>query len=206
MERNLKLSNIGFIKKYSSRQVNSLYFDSENYSSLEESISGSSIRRKTRLRWYGKIKEASSPTLECKYKQGVSSWKKLMKTNLHLNSDSKSWFDAFDSQNLSLSSILKDDHCAPVSLVSYRRQYYESFDGRVRVTLDHDLTYLDQTKSSRPNFEYYRQNPEKLVLEIKLAQEDLSLLDDFTYKIAFHPQRFSKYCESIVNHRSRWGS
>ena len=205
MERNLKLSNIGFIKKYSSRQVNSLYFDSENYSSLEESISGSSIRRKTRLRWYGKIQEASFPTLERKYKQGVSSWKNLRNTNLQLKSDFQNWFDAFDSGNLSLSNILNDDHCIPVSLVSYRRQYYESLDGRIRVTLDYDLTYMDQTKSSRPNFEYTRQNPEKLVLEIKLAQEDLSLLDDFTYNISFQPQRFSKYCESIVNHRSRWG-
>lgn len=209
IEAALVTSRLGFHTPYPPRRVNSLYFDSHDFRALERSVSGSSIRQKTRLRWYGETEEARHPTLELKCKQGHLSWKILRKTELCIDSKAPDWASAFlgetgDSALPALWDLLPVNQHRPATFVSYRRRYYESADGRVRVTMDYDLAFRDQTSGIGPNFAHLHQHPGKLVLEVKLAEENLDALGELVRTLPFVPRRFSKYCESLLGHLPRW--
>ena len=205
----LLLSQLGFHSPFPPRRVNSLYFDSHDFRSLEHSISGTSIRQKTRLRWYGKVEDTRHPTLEFKCKQGHLSWKILQKTNLCIETKALDWASALREEtseplSSSFQNLLPVNHHRPITIISYKRRYYESSDGRVRVTLDEDLSFRDQTPYRGPNFQHVRVHPEKLILEIKLAEEDSGVLRELARTLPFVPRRFSKYCEAMLGHLPRW--
>ena len=209
VEAALLTSPLGFHSPFPPRRINSLYFDSYDFRALEHSLSGSSIRQKIRLRWYGKTEDSRIPTLEFKCKQGHLSWKILRKTQISIDLKAVTWESAYrdDEDKTSISDLSKTlalSNTRPTSLVSYSRRYFESGDGRLRVTLDEDLTFRDQTKYSGPNLLYFQHRPEKLVLEIKVAEKDSALLQDLAKTLPFVPRRFSKYCESLLGHLPRW--
>ena len=198
-------SCLGFHEAYPPRKINSLYFDTPDFKSVNESFSGTSTRAKHRFRWYGEVTEAHNPTYEIKCKKGHLSWKSLTELEFSINTNAKDWDSALsDNSGVSLSRILSLPGARPVSIVSYYRRYYESANQGVRVTLDNEISYLDQNTYSRPNFLFSRHSPEKLVVEIKLAQEDLVMLEELKRTLHFVPQRFSKYCESLLGHLPRW--
>ena len=58
------------IRTYPNRQVNSLYFDDINYTSVKDNLAGVSDRKKMRLRWYGKEEDTNSPSFEFKLREG----------------------------------------------------------------------------------------------------------------------------------------
>ena len=207
IEAALFLSPLGFHSPFPKRQINSLYFDAHDFRCVEQSLSGTSLRKKHRYRWYGKTENAFNPTLESKCKQGHVSWKILRKTQLSIDLKAPNWENAYNKQNGTNPSSINEflrSCLRPTSLVSYSRHYFESGDGRVRITLDHNLTFRDQTTFSRPNLLHTRYHPEKLILEIKLAEQDSDLLKVLANNLAFVPRRFSKYCESLQGHFSRW--
>ena len=209
VEAALLTSPLGFHSPFPARQINSLYFDSYDFRAVEQSLSGSSLRKKHRLRWYGETENARHPTLESKCKQGHLSWKILRKTQISIDLKAVTWEtayqnDASETRITNLSKILPMSNTRATSLVSYSRRYFESADGRLRVTLDQDLTFRDQTVYSRPNLMHTRNHPEKLVLEIKLAEQDSDLLRVLADNLPFVPRRFSKYCESLQGHLPRW--
>jgi hypothetical protein len=70
--------------------------------------------------------------------------------------------------------------------------------------MDDNLAFRDQTSGIGPNFSHLRQHPGKLVLEIKLAEENLDALDELARTLPFVPRRFSKYCESLLGYLPRW--
>ena len=208
IEAALLSSSLGFRTPFPPRQINSLYFDSNDFRALEDSLSGASIRKKVRFRWYGRTECSSTPTLEFKCKQGHLSWKILQKTKFFIDFNTTTWDAAFlddeEKTIVDLSKTLPLSNARPTTLVSYSRRYFESGDGRVRVTLDEDLTFRDQTIYSGPNLLFSRHHPEKLVVEIKVAEKDSTLLHDLYKTLPFIPRRFSKYCESLLGHMPRW--
>ena len=209
IEGKLLRSDLNFRRAYHSRQVNSLYFDNSKFSAIEDSLSGTSQRKKTRLRWYGKLRESNHPTLEVKFKKGQTSWKELYSTSLRLDPLKDTWTDAFTSKysepyNYNIRDILLEGYTRPVSLVSYNRKYFESVDGCIRVTIDQKLTYRDQTLLRKPNFDKKRTAPQIIILEFKLARENQHLLQNIVHKLDFTPERFSKYCESTYYRRIKW--
>ena len=72
-------SNLSFEHSYDKRQINSIYFDNNSFGSVTESLEGTSIRKKTRIRWYGNQLKETPATLEIKKKIGHLSWKELYK-------------------------------------------------------------------------------------------------------------------------------
>lgn len=201
-------SPLGFHSPYPNRQINSLYYDSNDFRALEDSLSGASIRKKVRFRWYGKTECSSNPTLEFKCKQGHLSWKILHKTKYFIDFNATTWNDAYlDEKEKTIADVNKTlplSNARPTSLVSYSRRYFESADRRLRITLDNDLTFRDQTMFPSPNIHFSRQLPEKLVLEIKVAENDSTLLQELYKTLPFVPRRFSKYCESLLGHMPKW--
>ena len=198
-------SSLGFRETFPPRQINSLYFDTPDFKSVNESFSGTSTRAKHRFRWYGEISEAHKLTYEIKCKKGHISWKSLTELDLTIDTNAEDWEMALTNDgSIGSSGIISLPGARAVSIVSYYRRYYESAIGSIRVTLDNEISYFDQTTYSRPNFLFGRQSPEQLVVEIKLAQQDSQMLNEVKNSLDFVPQRFSKYCESLQNHIPKW--
>lgn len=175
-----------------------MYFDTFALSAFEESISGNQIRQKHRLRWYQTASGESPVTYEIKFKNSHISWKHLHKTNLIINNESESWDELFVKkikiQEIEFPSL---QNLKPASLVTYKRLYYESWDGRIRLTIDSQISFRDQRLLNRPNFKIFTYHHRSSILEMKLAEQDLDLAKSVQHAVNFKPQRFSKYCESI---------
>ena len=128
--------------------VRSIYFDDERLSACRANLDGVGSRRKLRLRWYDSLQPQHDFYLEIKWREN----KVTGKHRLHINSP-----DPLES--LSYPDILRqlEDavpeafRCAmlkapePTVIVEYRREHFSSPDGSLRLTLDYDLTYYDQT-------------------------------------------------------------
>ena len=198
IEKSIKLSRFSFYKPYLNRKVNSLYFDDLCYSALEESIEGNSLRTKKRLRWYGDSKNKNNAVLEFKKKLGTYSWKELYRNYYCINPIAQKWSDFIQPLINDATLPLKKISDTPTSIVTYDREYYSSFDNNIRVTLDRNIKTYQQTNLLRPNFSFHRKHSSKIILEIKVSVENSGLIREVFRDIPFNPQRFSKYCESLI--------
>ena len=202
IEKSIKFSRFSFYKPYPSRKVNSVYFDNLRFSALEESIEGNSLRTKKRLRWYGDSKTKNNAVLEFKKKLGTYSWKELYRNCYCINPIALKWSD-FTQPLLNDATLpLKNISDTPASIVTYDRDYYSSFDNRVRLTIDRNLKTYQQNNILRPNFTFHRKHTNTIVLELKVNAEDSNLIRRVCCDIPFNPQRFSKYCESLITRKS----
>ena len=64
-----------FSEIYSERRINSIYFDTPNFDLALNHINGFQERRKVRIRYYGNIDKARSPSLESKIRDGLLGYK-----------------------------------------------------------------------------------------------------------------------------------
>jgi SPX domain protein involved in polyphosphate accumulation len=200
-ESAIKLSSFSFYSPYPARQINSIYFDDYSYRSLEDSVEGNSLRTKRRIRWYGAEKNKVNGTLEIKKKQGIFSWKHLYKNNYSINPAAKSWNEMIEPKRDSKSVHALLLNHKPRSIVCYSRQYFCSFDGKVRITIDQDLQSFSQNSPIGPNFNQGRKHYNFMIIEVKVSSIDEHLVELIRREIPFTPRRFSKYCESLVPQR-----
>ena len=198
IEKSIKLSRFAFYKPYPNRKVNSLYFDDLRFSALEESIEGNSLRTKKRLRWYGVSRTKNNAVLEFKKKVGTYSWKELYRNYYCINPIAQKWSDFIQPLINDATLPLKKISDTPTSIVTYDREYYSSFDNNIRVTLDRNIKSYKQNNLLRPNFSFHRKHSSKIILEIKVSVENSGLIREVFRDIPFNPQRFSKYCESLI--------
>jgi len=198
IEKSIKLSRFAFYKPYPNRKVNSLYFDDLRFSALEESIEGNSLRTKKRLRWYGVSRTKNNAVLEFKKKVGTYSWKELYRNYYCINPIAQKWSDFIQPLLNDATLPLKKISDSPASIVTYDREYYSSFDNNIRVTLDRNIKSYKQNNLLRPNFSFHRKHSSKIILEIKVSVENSGLIREVFRDIPFNPQRFSKYCESLI--------
>ena len=202
IEKSIRLSRFSFYQPYPNRTVNSVYFDNLLFSSLEESIEGNSIRTKKRLRWYGNSLAKNNAVLEFKKKLGVYSWKELYRNSYCINPSAQNWPNFILPLSNDSTLPLKRISDSPVSIVTYNREYYISFDNKVRVTIDRNLKTYEQTNLLRPNFIFHRKHPKTIVMEIKVSAKNSNLIREVCRDIPFNPQRFSKYCDSLIPSKS----
>jgi SPX domain protein involved in polyphosphate accumulation len=198
IEKAIRSSRFAFYSTYPNRRINSLYFDNHQYEYLTDSIEGNSLRTKKRIRWYGQSKDKCTGTLEIKRKQGYLSWKESYKDSHILNTCSTEWKDFIlqkKNQSLPHHELL---NLKPKSIVCYDRSYYCSFDRKIRITVDQNITTFDQFKFYSPNFTNSRKLFATIIIEIKIDKENSRLLRSVIKELPFSPKRFSKYCESIL--------
>jgi len=196
VEKAIHLSKFAFRKPFPDRQINSIYFDDFSFSSFEDSIEGNCLRTKTRLRWYGNEDSEVSAVLELKKKKGMYSWKHLYQNKYRINPKARNWatfikFLQKEGKDLILTQL------KPKSIVSYQRNYYASFDGKVRITVDRNLKTYRQDISVNPNITRPKDHFELIIMEMKVDVSNSNLIREVSEDIPFNPKRFSKYCESL---------
>jgi SPX domain protein involved in polyphosphate accumulation len=168
----LNRSNFSFVNQFSDRQVNSIYFDDEHYTSVNQNIDGISEKKKYRLRWYGDFKNITKPTFEIKSKKGFEVSKKnfdlpkLPDFNL-LNYNDIKKIELLINSNFNFKNKL-----FPILTTHYLRSYFISANKLVRSTVDRNLKSLSLYNNRNLNIikEY-----KDIILEFKY---DLNL-DDY---------------------------
>ena len=164
----------GFFSHYPDRIVNNIYFDSQDYSSFWETLSGFSSRTKVRYRWYGESFFSEKGTLEFKNRKNQYTWKDSYKVSIDLLNKSTNWDTFFKRLKGSLSHeacCRFQENPLPVLINSYKRNYFINRDHTIRITLDTRLKIFDQRYSSFPNLTRKAILPPSVILELKFNEK-----------------------------------
>jgi len=182
-----------FSSAYPDRWVNSIYLDNMDYRALRENLSGVSNRSKYRMRWYGEdYQNISNPILEEKIKANLLGYKNLKKlTSTTLSSSNiRSKLDI---------DILKDLNQEPVVMVRYLRTYLESYDRRVRITIDRELQYRGINNYEIDPFPIV---DDAIILEMKYDQNIEEEIDDILQAIKYRLTKNSKFVSGMMGYWS----
>ena len=129
-------------EKYQERNVNSIYFDTNNYSLAYENIEGVLNRLKIRIRYYGNSNNLNAPKLEIKSKYGNVGKKEifnLCSEEIYKNNFSLSFLKEKKLLESSKYNLIKSLN--PILKVSYKRNYFLSSCNRFRFTLDRNINF-----------------------------------------------------------------
>ncbi|MEZ4646724.1 MAG: polyphosphate polymerase domain-containing protein [Chloroflexota bacterium] len=183
---------------YPPRTVNSLYLDTQGLNMLQANLSGIGQRQKLRLRWYNDT--PSNPTLELKYKDNLLGGKHQHKLPITLDL-AQPWpalFAALQPHLTPAWQLLLQTYQRPVLMNRYRREYYASYDGQIRVTLDYDQEAFDQQFGNRPNLHTPILMQPPIVLELKADDAQTERLQAIAAYFPIPRTRNSKYANSLL--------
>jgi hypothetical protein len=185
-----------FRTAYPSRQVNNIYLDTFEMDHLDIHLSGVSDREKLRFRWYGGDDTAVQGILELKGKTASLSWKKQCPIACTFDLTTLSWIDwmaqvrAHADPEASIWLLYVE---RPTLLNRYRREYYVTFDGQIRLTVDYAMRVYDQRTTWAPNLELDTPIERLVVLEVKSSPAFSSRLSDIFTAFPLRVARNSKY-------------
>ena len=185
---------INSFESFPIRTVNSLYYETYDYSSIKDNLSGISNRKKLRLRWYEKN---INPKLEIKNKFSRIGNKKTF---------SLDFLKLEDIENIKVRELnklifnhLKNNHTEkflfnqfiPVLKVFYEREYYETING-VRITVDKNINFSQVSPNQKINF-YKNIKFNKRVMELKFPIDLKNHVNDLIKNLNITPKRNSKF-------------
>jgi hypothetical protein len=192
----VRLHPDGFITAYPPRQVNNIYLDTFAADHLNDHLAGVSDRQKLRFRWYGTRVRGIQGILELKGKTGSYSWKKQSPVSCTFDLTGTSWTDWMGTLRRhagreALFWLLSIER--PTLLNRYWREYYMTFDGQVRLTVDYGMRVYDQMTYLRPNLELDAPIEPRVVLELKSDPARAGRLSDILRSFPLRTERNSKY-------------
>jgi hypothetical protein len=196
----LLTKNLELYERYPARKVNSLYFDTSDFSFVKENLSGNSIRNKIRLRWYSENEKP--PELEIKKREGRLGYKtKYMLDQIRIED-----FDQLNMKKLNkliFDSVIKNykydmifnTFLYPILKVNYERQYFETQKG-IRATLDKRIKFSPLSLYNK--IDYYQEiSYPKIILELKFPLELKLEASKLIRKLNLTPSRHSKYLAGV---------
>ena len=174
----LSLNNIN--KIFSSRIVNSIYFDNRLKMYLD-STEGIAPRKKIRLRTYG-TKKFFSSNHQIKKETKISFYNYRKKIVESINFNSK----------IFKQGIFDEDYgsCKPLLNVFYKRSYYKK--NNFRITLDEEINY---SKIENGYLNNLTLKDNESIIEVK--SDNIFDKDNLLKNFPIARSRFSKYCRGI---------
>ena len=153
--------------------VRSIYFDDVRLSDCQDNLAGISCRKKVRLRWYDSLAPDNPLFFEIKWRDN----RVVGKHRLEFRPGQPLAGLTYRRIVNQLVDILPPRHAAdllnrgePIVIVEYKREHFSSPDGRLRVTLDYDLAFYDQTGKLSVSTSFPHRMPDMFVLEAKGPQ------------------------------------
>ncbi len=132
-------------KTYPSRYVNNLYLDTLRNTYYTDHVDGVPRRKKVRVRWYGPLDDdLFEPQLEIKRRDGWTMTKQvypLPPSCLDQMSRPGGVRRSVDNNGCSPSTGELVANLQPALINRYLRRYFETRDGRVRVTIDTEMSF-----------------------------------------------------------------
>jgi len=185
-----------FREPYPERWVNNLYFDTPERRHYFDHVHGMANRAKVRVRWYGEARQqVDSPVLEFKTRHGMVSGKTshpLPPLNLDGDFGRDASAAALRSPNLPAAMRLRVQGLEPALLNRYRRRYFCSADGTLRLTLDWELEFFLPRNSSGSTRPLPHAGP-AVIVELKYAESHSEAAARAANEFPFRLTRCSKY-------------
>ncbi len=186
------------------RQINNIYFDTPTYTGLNANLAGIGERAKLRLRWYGdQLTCVADAHLELKQKRGTIGWKEVIPISVNLGLRDTGWRQltaALEDAAGSKGRCWFSHFPIPVLINCYRRDYYDTPDGVVRLTVDRRLRAYGQRATRVPNLTLLAPLEDEIVIELK-APTDAGALRRLNDALSYFPPsvgRFSKYVQGML--------
>ncbi|MFC2060823.1 VTC domain-containing protein, partial [Chloroflexota bacterium] len=187
---------------YPPRFVNNIYFDTVSMSAYYDNLIGISDRLKVRIRWYGDLFGLiEEPVLESKIKRGFLGGKlKFPLASFHLDSgyslnSQQVIFDEADIPEI-LRDYLKSLKFAVLN--RYFRSYFQSPDGKFRITIDSDMEFY-RIDSADNLFAEKVTDLTNTILELKYSDKDDEEARFITNLFPVRMTKSSKYVTGIEN-------
>ena len=191
----------GFRSPYPPRTVNNIYFDSEDQLAVRANLGGLGERSKVRLRWYGDPGSIKGPVLEIKIKSRGAGNKLRIPIDPDLNLTPLSWQEIhqvlLDHSDPTVRQYL-DSSRRPMMFNSYSREYYESFDHKVRATIDTNIRSASQYNTATPRLEFMIPVKRTIVVELKASVEEERKLRQVSGSLGWRAGRHSKYANGVL--------
>jgi SPX domain protein involved in polyphosphate accumulation len=193
----VNLFNGYFKETYKERIVNSIYFDNPEYHNFFDNVEGNQNRFKVRIRWYGD--DIKNSKLEIKVKEGLFG-KKIITEIQNISTTSDFYQIIKNPKNypdLDTSYIPYVINLLPTSYNNYLRRYFESFDGKIRVTVDTNLKFKKLYNFKIPkdkellDFDYS-------IIEVKYKSSDEYLVSKIMRNSPLILRKFSKYTAGVL--------
>ena len=198
----VRLHPDAFAQAYPPRQVNNLYFDTREMDCLNDNLMGISERIKLRFRWYGQNHSVAQGVLELKHKTNQLGWKESCPVPVPLDLTTISWIDLMRQMRQhavgDVAVWLSADN-QPVLINSYIREYYESIDHQVRVTVDYDQVVCEQITYAAPNLVSKSFIEDQIVIEVKVDSRLHRRLSNVLYSFPLQTGRNSKYVNGVID-------
>lgn len=176
--------------------VRSIYFDDTLLSDCQANLDGISHRKKIRLRWYDSLMPEEVLFFEIKWRNNRVTGKHRLELHSQQNLRNLSYSQIYDG----LIDILPPQHIAdllkrsdPVVIVEYHREHFISADGLLRVTLDYNLKFYDQTGKQSISTSFPFLMHDFLVMEVKGPEETLQEVKQLLHPFAPRMGPCSKY-------------
>jgi len=193
-------SLLSFRKSYPNRVVNNIYFDDQNLTDFHDNAIGLSKRNKVRYRWYGDKNAMLCGYLEIKHKLnnlGSKEIHKISDLEFDLNSSWKNFTASLEEQ---LSQKAKNYLVSrkPVLFNSYHRQYFESFNKKIRITIDKEQKFYKQNSSLKPNFTRSNYPLDIITIEVKAEKEHQEIVSKLVKDIPLRQTKYSKFILGMI--------
>ena len=189
----------GFKIAYPKRKINSIYFDTYEYSFFKDNVEGVKNRIKPRIRWYENLdsssKNINKMILEIKKKEGFVGTKEFYDLNLKIKT-SEIYKTINDYYFLKKISAIVGKNVFPILQTSYLREYYLSRNDKFRSTIDTSLHVK--------NIRYQNNFKVPMGKEIMEIKYNINNDEDFRNTIVnknfnFRFQKFSKYVTGLLD-------
>jgi hypothetical protein len=201
IENYIRLNNAHFKAIYKPRQINNIYFDTNEFDNFYFSYEGIAHRVKVRIRWYGAtLGLVKKPVLELKFKDNFFVKKKLFPmVSFELNKGFKveTIYRALKMAKIPWLTRSNLFSLRPMLLNSYKRRYYQSFDKNYRLTLDEKMKFFRIT-GCQNNLLYSAHDKKSLVLELKYSPKNDNMAEVITNSFPFRMTKSSKYVDGVI--------
>ncbi len=176
--------------------VRSIYFDDVQLSACRANLAGLGRRRKMRLRWYDSLNPGRDFFFEIKWRANRITGKHRLQLRAPTRLDAIPYRRITDG----LLRTLPEQHAGqvvqasePVAIIEYRREHFASLDGSLRITLDYDLAFYDQTGRAVVDTTFPHRLPNLVVIEGKTPVGRERELKELLYPLSLRVGRCSKY-------------
>lgn len=198
----LQLHPAAFVEAYPPRQVNNVYMDTYGLRCVSDVLMGVSDRSKLRFRWYGVDDSSVRGVLELKCRSNYTRWKESCSIPHAFNLTAISWGDWMQrlrEHARGTVAVWLSQVDQPTLLNRYWREYYETVDERVRVTLDYDQRACSQIAHLAPNLTSEILLDRRAVIEFKFDPALYQSVSDMLSRFPVRVERYSKYVNGMTS-------
>ena len=176
--------------------VRSIYFDDIGLTACHANLGGIGQRRKTRLRWYDSLVPEKNVFFEIKWRENRITGKHRIPLQIQGTLADVPYRQMVDG----LVDVLPSGQVAdlieshePIVIVEYKREHFTARDSTLRVTLDYDLVFYDQTGKRCLSTSFPQPMHDAVIIEGKTSPGGEQEVKDFLYPLRPRISAFSKY-------------